>query len=86
MQAVAAAFRNLGFAAAADACERSLEIFIDRVPPQDPRRRREIISRTDFDQYDDCESVVFEIEFAALKSAIGAYIDQHPADFDTVLP
>jgi predicted RNA polymerase sigma factor len=86
MQAVAAAFRALGFAAAADACESTLEIFPDRTPPQDPQRRWEIIRRADFDPYRDRESIVYRVEFDALKSAIGAYIEQHPADFETVLP
>jgi hypothetical protein len=86
MTAVADAFRILGFAEAADACEKSLEIFPDHTPPQDAKRRRAILSDTNFKPYAPYEKIVYRIEFDALRSAIGEYIQQHAADFVSVLP
>jgi hypothetical protein len=86
MAAVADAFRALGFAEAALACEKALEIFPDHTPPPDAERRRTVLASVNFKPYAPYERIVYRIDFDTLRSAIGEYIKQHAADFQPVLP
>jgi hypothetical protein len=86
MPGVARAFRVFGFEEAAGACEKSLDIFPNRLPERDSERRHEILEKTDFDAYEEYEGAVYDLEFGALQAAIGAYMDRHPEEFESVLP
>ena len=84
MADVAAAYRTLGFEAAARACDASLEIFPARVPPQDEERRAAIVEQADFTTFANADEI-FRVTFDALKTAIGEYMDRHPQDFAELL-
>jgi hypothetical protein len=86
MAEVAAAYRTLGFEQAARACESTLRIFPACMPPRDDERRREIVQRTDFDQFEDEESKVYDVDWESLEAAIKRYMDRHPVDFGDVRP
>lgn len=81
MAELGAAYRALGFGDAADACERSLDVFPGRVVPRDQHRRSEILERIDQTQLESLQGAVFAIGWDALRDAIGQYMARHASEF-----
>jgi hypothetical protein len=81
MREVAGAFRTLGFAAAAAACERSTAIFPGNVPPRnDDRRRAALRAAIEAGALPDADDVS-DVSFDFLQVAIGHYIARFSRDF-----
>src|SRR5579883_3155464 len=67
------AFRALGFEAIADACQTSLSAFPNgRVPTDEDSW--EAVKRVDWEKYRDMESVVYDLSWSDLKTAIQKYM------------
>ena len=81
MAELAEAYRALGFSDAADACERSLEVFPEREPPRDTTQRGSFLNTESKAFFKDLEKLVFRIQWDALKLAIGHYIESRPDEF-----
>lgn len=81
MAELAAAYRTLGFSDAADACERSLDVFPEREPPRDAAERNRFLGAESQAFFDGLVRAVFAIEWDDLKLAIGRYIESKPDEF-----
>lgn len=78
---LAAAYRALGFADAAEASQRSLDVFPARQPPRDAKRRYEFIAAGEDAVFGNLEDAIFAIEWPNLERAIGEYMAQHAQEF-----
>jgi Domain of unknown function (DUF4375) len=78
---LAQAYRALGFAAAAEACDRSLDAFPARQPPRDAARRYQYIAAGEDAVFGDLEDAIFALEWSALELAIGEYMAKHVEEF-----
>jgi hypothetical protein len=77
----ARAFRTLGYADIADACERSLDVFPGKQVPRDSKELYRQLRAIDWKQLASAEEAVYRLTFDELASAIGAYVDRHHAAF-----
>jgi len=81
MPEVAAAFRELGFAEAAGACQRSMSAFPGAFPPPDGDRRWDAVKAADWKALREDERAVFAVSWDELKRALDGYMHRFPADF-----
>ena len=81
MAETAAAYRILGFPEAADACERSLDVFPKRQPPRDDEEREQFLGEESSNLFEELEKVVYALDWDSLKLAIGSYIESRPEAF-----
>jgi hypothetical protein len=77
-------FRLLGFPAAADAFERTLEAFPGGAVPKTLIELHRL--SLDFEPFSADEDVVAEVSYEALEASIGQYYQQHPTDFSIDIP
>lgn len=74
-------YRQLGFAEAADACERVMKAIAEAPALDDKGRRTAVFEARGKDAFEAEESAVFAVEWDALQAAIGDFMRSNPRDF-----